>query len=411
MNFSSASSGRTGVAVLQLPSAIFLLLILCSVSVSATCVTNTPDPGCVHFQYRSPGSQSTSWEAGANASAKQREWVKSHFWEMQGDPPWFNFLLSWVPPTVTYFDLWSIHTGTALATEHPEWIMKDQDGNQLYLNYDCNGTTCSQWAGDFSNPAFVQYQISALQALLNYGYTGVWLDDVNLFIDTSNASGTIIPPIDYTTGQVMTLTAWKQHMAHFTVLMRQAFPKAQIIHNVQWYAGTRPAGTDPYVQQEIQAADYINLERGVNDANLVVGDTEWGMNAKLAFVDVVHSLGRKVIIEEWGFDGDLGLAGYFLISSGLDGFGNTEVTPTNWDSGYDVVLGAPLGGRYMWNGVIRRDFTGGLVLLNAFQGPTVTLALPGTYTTTRGAEITSITLAGGTGAVLSAPSQHPRRPN
>jgi len=410
MTFSSGSNGVRRVGW-QTPAMSLFMFTVGAVGTTGTCVSNFPDAGCVHFQYRSPGSQSTIWETGANVSATQREWVKSHFWEMQGDPPWFNFLLSWVPPAVTYFDLWAIHTGVALATEHPEWIMKDQNGNQLYLNYNCNGTACSQWAGDFSNPAFVQYQINWLGTLLDYGYTGVWLDDVNLFIDTSNASGTIVLPIDFTTGQVMTLTAWKKHMADFTVLTRQAFPNVQMIHNVQWYAGTRPAGTDPYVQEEILAADYINLERGVNDADLVAGDSEWGMNAKLAFVDVVHSLGRKVTIEEWGFDGDLGLAGYFLISSGLDAFSNTEVTPTNWDSGYDVVLGSPLGARYMWNGVIRRDFSDGLVLLNAFQGPTVTLPLPSTYTTTTGAEITSITLAGGTATVLSAPSLHPRRPN
>src|SRR5271154_3076766 len=219
MNFSSASSRRSGVAVLQLPSAIFFLLILCSVSVSATCVTNTPNAGCVHFQYRSPGAQSEGWETTANSSLTQQAWVKSHFWEMQGDPPWFNFLLSWVPPTVTYFDLWAIHTGEPLATEHPEWILKDQNGNPLYINFACNGTTCSQWAGDLSNPAFVQYQISSLKTLLNEGYMGVWLDDVDMFIDTSNASGTIVPPIDFTTGQVMTATAWEQHMADFTIAM------------------------------------------------------------------------------------------------------------------------------------------------------------------------------------------------
>ena len=96
--------------------------------------------------------------------------------------------------------------------------------------------------------------------------------------------------------------------------------------------------------------------------------------------------------------------GYFLISTGMDGFSNTEVTPTDWYAGYDAVLGTPIGARYMWNGVIRRDFTGGIALLNAFGGATVTLSLPGTYTNTSGAEVSSVTLAGGTGAVLVAPA-------
>ena len=398
---SLASLNRSGV---QLPVMMLGILSIGAVGASATCVTNTPDAGCIHFQYRSPGSQSTIWETAANASLTQQEWVKSHFWEIQGDPPWFNFLLSWMPPAVTYFDLWSIHTGDALATEHPNWIMKDSSGTPLYLDYNCDGTTCSQWAGDFANPAFVQYQISALTTLINEGYMGVWMDNVDMFINTSNGAAVTIPPIDSSTGEVMTATAWKQHIADFCAQIRSALPNIQIIHNVQWYAGTWPAGTDPLVQQEILAADYINLERGVNDPNLVVGTSSYGMDAKLAFVDVVHSLNRKIIMEEWGFDGDLGEAGYFLVSTGMDGFSNTEVTPTDWYAGYDAVLGTPIGARYAWNGVLRRDFTGGIALMNAFGGDTVTLTLPGTYTNTSGTEVSSVTLAGGTGAVLVAPA-------
>jgi len=309
-NLSLASLNRSGVGRLQLPVLVLSLLTLGTGGASATCVTSTPNAGCIHFQYRSPGSQSEVWELAANASLSQQEWVLSHFWEIQGDPLWFNFLLSWMPPAVTYFDLWSIHTGDPLETEEPDWIMKDPDGNPLYLNYNCNGTTCSQWAGDFANPAFVQYQISALTTLINEGYMGVWMDNVDMFINTSNAAAVTIPPIDSNTGEVMTATAWKQYIANFCAQIRAALPNIQIIHNVQWYAGTWPAGTDPLVQQEILAADYINLERGVNDPNLVVGASSYGMNAKLAFVDIVHSLKRKVIIEEWGFDGDPGLFPY-----------------------------------------------------------------------------------------------------
>jgi len=281
--------------------------------------------------------------------------------------------------------------------------MKDQNGIPLYLNYICKGTSCTQWAGDFANPAFVQYQINWLGTLLNQGYMGVWIDNVDMFINTSHADAVTIPPIDSSTGEVMTVTAWKQHIVDFTNLIRKTFPNIQIIHNTQWYAGTWPAGTDPLVQQEILSADYINLENGFNDANLKAGPGGYAMDAKLAFVDVVHSLNRPVIVEEWTFDGDLGLAGYFLISTGIDGFSSTLVTPTDWYPGFDVVLGTPIGARYAWNGVIRRDYTGGIALLNPFASPTVTLQLPGTYTNTSGQEVSSVTMAGGTGAVLVAP--------
>ncbi len=66
-----------------------------------------------------------------------------------------------------------------------------------------------------------------------------------------------------------------------------------------------------------------------------------------------------------------GLAGYFLISSGRDALGNNPAgTPEDWWAGYDTDLGEALGGRYdLPNGVIRRDFSGGTVLLNTPDTP------------------------------------------
>jgi len=367
------------------------------VEANAQCVTNAPNPGCVHFELRTSSSfdQYTT-----NMSSSTAQWLNSHFWEMQVSAPYFNTYLSQYPRAIAYFDLYGIHTDDPLVAEHPEWILKDQNGNLLYINFDCNGTTCSQYAFDFANPAFQQYQISAISSILAAGYVGIWLDNVDLQVETSNAAGTTVWPIDSTTGQVMTVSGWEEHVSSFATAIRLAFPSTQITHNSIWYAGTRPAGSDPYVQQEILAADYINLERGVGDTNLVAGSSEWGLNAMLSFVDIVHSLGRKVVVQEYDFDADYGLAGYYLISTGLDALGDDAETPDNWWSGYDTNLGTPLDARYSWNGVLRRDFSGGMALLNPFQGATVSLSLPGTFTTTSGSQISSVTLSGGEAAVL-----------
>ena len=45
-------------------------------------------------------------------------------------------------------------------------------------------------------------------------------------------------------------------------LHRQALPGWEIVHNAVWFADEPAFTSDPYVQQEIQAANYINLMRG-----------------------------------------------------------------------------------------------------------------------------------------------------
>jgi uncharacterized protein (TIGR03437 family) len=387
---------RSAPSLRPLGTVVLLMTLTCG-KVHAVCVSDSPNPGCIHFLMRT-SSAFDAYDKTTNTA--QQEWFQTHFWEMQLSSPFFDSRLKWYPRAITYYDLYGIHTTDPLVGQHPEWILKDKDGNLLYINYNCTGSGCSQYAFDFSNPAFQQRQISVLAKMLSAGYRGFWLDNVDLQVETSNGQGQTVYPLDPNTGQVMTIGSWEKYMANFTMQVRQAFPKAQIVHNSIWYAGTQPAGSDPYVQQEIQAADWINLERGVSDPNLTVGTGKYSLNAMLNFVDVVHSLGRYVSVQEYNFNGDYGLAGYYLISSGLDALGNDAITPFNWWNGYDYDLGAPLGPRYNWLGVYRRDFSNGLVLLNPFGGSNTTLNPPGSFVGTDGSAVSSVTLAGGQAAVL-----------
>src|SRR5205085_10818824 len=36
-------------------------------------------------------------------------------------------------------DVYAIYKDGALATQHPEWILRDQSGNELYIPYGCSG--------------------------------------------------------------------------------------------------------------------------------------------------------------------------------------------------------------------------------------------------------------------------------
>ena len=104
----------------------------------------------------------------------------------------------------------------------------------------------------------------------------------------------------------------------------------------------------------------------------------------------------------WG--AEYALATYFLVSSGRDGLANdSKGLPDAWWAGYDVDLGAPLGDRYVWNGLVRRDFASGMVLVNEPEQPARTVDLGGTWRGLDGQLRTGVTLSPTSGVVLRVP--------
>jgi hypothetical protein len=207
----------------------------------------------------------------------------------------------------------------------------------------------------------------------------------------------------------MTNTAWKTYFADFMQQVRAALPNIEIVHNSLWYLND---GSDPNIQREIQAADWINAERGVNDPGLTGGTGYWSYDRFLTVVDNVHFNGKEIVFDteadntETDVNREYSISSYLLISSGKDMVGDTIETPTNWYPGFDIDLGAAQGARYSWNGLYRRDFERGMVLVNpppvAPPGIPVTVSLPGTYTRVDGTEVTSIILEPTQGAILIA---------
>lgn len=362
---------------------------------------DTPgSPGTVRFVKRT-GPEFDRFTA--NPTADFPAWMRAKFWRSEVFTPYFDNKTGWYPNGWVYSDLYAIYTGSSLARQHPEWILKDGAGNNLYIPWGCSGGTCPQFAGDIGNPAYRAWWIAQAGASLAQGYKGLWVDDVNMEFNVGNGNGDNTTPIDPRTGQPMTYTAWRNYVATFCEEIRAAFPSAEILQNSIWYAVAGPRDSDPYVQRQIKSADYINIERGVNDDGLTGGTGEWSLNALLSYVDRIHALGKGVVLD--GFDDssqgrEYSLASYFLISSGNDGVGLNTMTPENWWGGYDVDLGAPSGPRTTWNGLLRRDFANGMVLVNGPQSPTRTVQLGGTFYDTSNNAVTQVTLAARSGAVL-----------
>jgi hypothetical protein len=389
-------------ALLSIRRVVTLLFMGFAVSVSWA---QSGNPGQVFFgRLASPDLNAFT----NSPSLATEQWFQAHFFRMGVYTPYFDTRTSWFPNSLVYQNLYGIQPGSWVQWNHPEWILHDQYGNWLYVPWNCNGGTCPSYAGDIANPAFRAWWISQAQNVLSHGYLGLWIDDVNMEFRVSDGWGNQISPVDSTTGQLMTWDAWRVYVASFVQQIRQAFPSIEIMHNTIWFAG--PQGirdADASIKSQISAANNLNLERGIgSDPGLTGGTGDWSVYALFAYIDRVHALGRGITIQEYVTDNatqQYSLAGYFLISSGLDRIGDGSTNPSNWWSGYDVKLGTPLGPRTYNNGVFQRSFTGGMVLLGEPGLPAQTITLPGTFTTLSGQNVNSVTLSGRQGIILIGP--------
>jgi hypothetical protein len=340
-----------------------------------------------------------------NPTLDQQQWMRDHWQRAIVSTSYWDSRLSWFPNGWVYQNAYAIYNPSTLATQHPEWILKDAAGNKLYIPWGCSGSSCPQYAADIGDAGWRAYLIGQCKALIARGYKGIYLDDVDMDMNVGNAAGQHVAPLDPRTGQLMTDTAWKGYFADFMEQLRTALPGAEIVHNAVWFAGGgQHDGTNPYIVRQIQAADYVNLERGFNDGGLTGGTGSWSVYALMRYVDNVHSDGAHVIFQSYATTPtaeEYNLAGYLLVNDGLD-LVNTSggSLPGQWWSAYDTNLGDATGGRYLWNGVWRRDFTGGFVLLNEPGATMKTLALAGTFTNSSGQQVTAVSLGAAQGAVF-----------
>jgi hypothetical protein len=392
----SPRASRRGIVALAILAAA-IAAVVAALTVSSP---RGPDQGAVHFL----GGSNEAFDAYTSGQdPSYGAFLRQHFWRMIVYSPYFDDKTSWYPRGWAYKDAYAIYRGSALASEHPEWILRDRAGNPLFIPFACAQGVCPQYAADISNPAFVRFWVAGAQAMLAHGYRGLFIDDVNMAFRVSDGHGNLTAPVDRATGQPMTYEAWRSYMARFTEQARGALPHVEIAHNVNWPADTPARTADRYIAGEIHAADYINIERGVNDAGLQGGTGSFSLRSLFAYIDSVHRLGRGVVldgnaVEQPGIE--YSLASYFLISDGNDLVSAHGMTPVHWFAGFDVNLGSAIGPRTTWKGVLRRDFSGGMSLLSEPESGTHLLRLPTAMRTLDGRVVSSLELSPASGAVL-----------
>ncbi len=385
---------------------MLMKISLCVVAVCATAGLPVVTQGAIgtvrYFQLAGP-----NWDPYTSSTDPNMQlMIRNNVARMGTYTPYFDSKLSWMPRTYVYFDSYAIYTNSALATQHPEWILKDSLGNKLYIPWGCSGGTCPQYAGDISNPAFRAWQVSQVQTTLKgngstpYGYLGLWFDDVNLTLTVGNGNGNFVAPIDTHTRQPMTQANWQLYFAQYLELVRNSLPwGTEILHNTQWGAGN---ASNTSIRREMAAANLVNLERGFGDPGITGGTGQWSLNNLMLFIDSVHSVGSGVVIEDYYLANQMySLSCYFLIQNGDDDyFGINEQTPGNWPASlYTINLGAATDARHKWLNLWRRDFANGFVLVNEPGSPTQVITLPAGMVDTNGNAVSVVTLGASQGGI------------
>lgn len=294
------------------------------------------------------------------------------------------------------------------ATDHPDWVLRTAGGDPTYLDFGCSGG-CPRYAADVGNPAFRADFVDYVRDLRDRGYKGLHLDDVNLLWRFSDRFGDDIEPIDPRTGDVLRLEDWQRYFAEFLEEVRDAVPDMTIVHNVIWYTDS-PTFDNPHVTRQIAAADVLQLERGANDSGLTGNSGKFGLETFFAFIDRAHDLGTNVLLADRSGTTAAAmrynLAATLLVNDGGDqvSTGNLDfIGPETFWDGFDTDLGDALGPRRKVNGVIRRDFTGGIVLLTVPDSPTRTVTLATPMIDSSGASVASVTLTSRTAEILRYP--------
>jgi len=331
--------------------------------------TRAQEAGKVRFYVKANTSFDT-WTR--NPTPELTAWMRDHYFRMLAYSPYFDSRLVWFPNAWVYKDAYAIKPEWEVYTRRPDWILQSPTGEQLYIPYACGNGTCPQFAADFGNRDFQNWWIDEARELIAKGYLGLRIDDVNMDWRVSVGSGAHQTPIDPRTGKLMLLDDYQRYMAEFLSNVRQAFPTAEIVHNVIWSA----TDTDnPWLREQILAADYQGFQRGVSDRGVVGGDGRYSFNKFLEFIDHTHELKRNIILDDddrsnqTSVNRDYELAFYFLINDGGDLIGadgdRSRMQPDAFYPGYALNLGHARTERYPTNeGLLVREFEKGKVFVN-----------------------------------------------
>ena len=155
--------------------------------------------------------------------------------------------------------------------------MRDSSAAPLYIG--------SRAAADFAHPDFRAWWIAQARGRGWPPVTrGLFIDDAFMERRTTTAGGASARPLDPRTGATMTEADWQRYMADFLVAGAappRSAPDVEIVHDVLWYKGDANA----HVLRELQAASFVSVDKGFNDATVSYGAGTYGFSTLAGWIE------------------------------------------------------------------------------------------------------------------------------
>jgi hypothetical protein len=239
--------------------------------------------------------------------------------------------------------------------KHPDWFLLDARGERIYSNdYPTMDPANTGWRAFWLE--------RARQSQEGLGWEGVFLDNVEASLGKQErlAGGETSYSSD---------AAYQDAVAGFLEYLYKGYFQPQgrpLFANI---IETR----DPLVwKRYLQFLDGAMLENFAVDWNGYLSVSEW--EEQLKMVEEAQAMGKQLILVSQGGQDDVArqrfaFASYLLVTKGLASFRYADADYYNeiwlYDN-YNLNLGAPLGERYLKNGVWQRDFEHATVTVDPF---------------------------------------------
>ena len=296
--------------------------------------------------------------------------------------------VAWYPNAWLYKDAYGLQASD-LDGPMGRFVLRDPGGRPMHLDYACGGDgTCPQYALDITSAGYRAAWIAELRdRQLQPGHRGIFVDDVNfdrlVCGDAGATCSAAVIPVG-ADGRPVTTGRWQAAMARFMREIREAFPGEEIVHNQRYSQAGGLSGGVPrseHVRAAIEHADLIEVEGSYNDSGLLPGRGRFGWETLRSWIGYIHSRGKGVVHDQGAPKPEYALATYLMDSTGRDLIGHAyrRVPGDWWREGWELDLGSARGPAFADQGVVRRDFERGTVLVRRPGSPSGPVALDGRY--------------------------------
>jgi hypothetical protein len=278
--------------------------------------------------------------------------------------------------------------------DHPDWFLKDADGNRLIFQ-----SYPSARVMDVGNQAYQDAGIARVVAMARAaGFDGVFLDDANAslrWVVAGGSGASIRYPTD---------AAWQAAVYSFFTRVAPQLHAAglEVVANIGGSTVT------PGLWQKWNTPLDGAMEESWTDGGEGLGQQVPDWSAKLENVAWSEANGKFAILNSYNTTepgNTYGLASMLLVAGGRSSYdtANSRYQTETWYPEYDTAaqLGDPLGGfTVLPDGVYRRDFANGVVLVNPSTSPAGVVGLGATFSGSGLTDVSSVSLGATSGVIL-----------